>query len=79
MMTDITVTSTVFEKRVTKVVVVPENAPIFDEQATSIEIDDDAAGEFIVISQAEGRSTRIEKDEWPFLRDAINEMMERVR
>jgi hypothetical protein len=68
-----------FEKRVTKVVVMPEGAPIFDEQATSIEIDDDAAGEFIAVSQTSGNVIKIDKDEWPFLREAINEMMEQVR
>lgn len=78
-MTDITVTSTVFEKRVTKVVVVPEKAPIFDNRATSIEIDDEGGGEYISISQTSGNVIKIDKDEWPFLREAIEEMMEQVR
>jgi hypothetical protein len=78
-MTDITIVSTVLEKRLAKVTITPENAPLFDDRATSIEIDDEGGGEFIVISQSEGRSTRIEKDEWPFLREAINEMMGQIR
>jgi hypothetical protein len=40
-----------YESRVIKVVVLPKNQPIFSELATTIEIDDEAAGEYVRICQ----------------------------
>lgn len=40
-----------YETRVTRLHVVPKGEPIFSEAATVVEIEDEAAGEFVVIRQ----------------------------
>ena len=66
-------------KQVTKISVRPEGEPLFSELNTDIEIDDESAGQFIVVSQArtdvEKCVVRIDREEWPILRDAIEEMV----
>ena len=46
--------------RIIKVVVLPEGDPIFSERVTLIEIQDEAAGEYVTVTQ-EGESTEISK------------------
>ena len=48
------------ETRITRYTIAPEGEPIFSELATHVEIDDEAAGEFVVIKQ-EGGSSELEK------------------
>lgn len=65
--------------RTTQLTVVPDHAPtIFSESATSIYIDDEGAGEFLVVRQESG-SIAITPEEWPTIRDAINVMMNEIR
>jgi hypothetical protein len=54
--------------------VVPDGSPLFAESATEIEIVDEAAGEFVEISQSmEGYGKiGIEPSDWPTLRAAID-------
>lgn len=70
-----------YETRATKIVVVPEGEPIFGDLATSIEIQAESeCYEFLVIKQnliAEG--IRIDPQEWPVIRAAIDEMIGRCR
>jgi hypothetical protein len=61
-------------KRVKSIVVHPEGMPIYDEMATVIEIDDEGCGEFVLVKQGY-RHTSITTDEWPVMRDAIEEMV----
>jgi hypothetical protein len=71
-----------YEERITSVVVLPEGKPLFDPHATVIKLDDEAAGEFLIIQQhADGSSgeIRIDIDEWPKIRRSINKMAKRAR
>jgi hypothetical protein len=61
--------------RTTQITVLPEGEPTFSEMATHIEIVDEAAGEFLEISQNEGKCLKIDPEEWPKIRDAIDLMM----
>lgn len=57
----------------------PAGEPIFSERATRISIVDEAAGEFVEVSQ-ESRAglgkIAIDREEWPTLRAAIDKMIE---
>lgn len=73
-----------FVELVTRICHVPEGEPIFHERATIIEIEDDAGGEYIVVSQpgdsTPGRGTiAISPGEWETLREAIDGMVKRCR
>ena len=52
-------------------IVVQEGKPATDEGATVVKIDDDGGGEFIEIEQLDG-TVRINAEEWPAVRAAIN-------
>lgn len=71
-----------YETRTVKVSIVPKGEPIFHNGVTSIEIVDEAAGEFLEVSQCndsnEGKIS-IEKSEWPTLRAAIDKMIKECR
>jgi hypothetical protein len=72
-----------FEIRITSLIVAPESSAIFCEEATHISIEDEAAGEYVVVSQ-EGRcdgygKIGIDPDSWPVLRDAIDRMVSECR
>jgi hypothetical protein len=66
-------------KRYTQMTVGPENVPIFSERNFTITIDDDAAGEYIVLqSQQEALKAgeiKIDADEWDELKQAIDTMI----
>ena len=51
---------------------------IFDDSVTEIEIVDEAAGEFLEVSQ-EGGKLRFDAEEWPYVRDAIEKMFKLCR
>ena len=73
-----------YETRILKVAVMDEKQSIFDEGVTFVEIVDDAAGEFIVLTQNEPtgdtkRTISIDRSEWPVLRKAIDDMVERCK
>lgn len=64
----------------TRVSIMPEYNPvIFDERTTHVEIDDEAAGEFVVLRQIrdDGHATiRIDPSEWKDIRGVINGLIE---
>lgn len=71
-----------YRVRVTRLTIVPAGEPIFSEQATHVEIDDEAAGEFVRVTQQPGstedpdsRAIRIEPTEWPAIRHAIEQLL----
>ena len=68
-----------FITRVTQLTVAPEGEPIFSETATIIEIDDEAAGEFIVIKQtfdhAKLGEVSFDLHNWPAVRDAVETLL----
>jgi hypothetical protein len=67
-----------YETLTSAVTVLPAGEPIYSEQATSIALEDEAAGLFVVISQ-EGRDgpgkVSFCTDEWPMIRTQIDAMM----
>jgi len=72
----------IYEERITSIVVLPEGKPLFDPHATTIKLDDEAAGEFLIIQQQAEESSgeiRIDIDEWPKIRRSINKMAKRAR
>ena len=72
-----------YETRTLALVVVKKDAPIFDETATRIEIVDEAAGEFVEVSQCvpgrENGIISIEKNDWKQVRAAINKLISECR
>ena len=69
------------EIRTTAIVVAPEGEPLFSEMATRISIEDEAAGEFVEINQdaPECGKIKIDPDEWPTIRKAIDQMISECR
>lgn len=71
-----------YESRITRITVAPEKEPLFSELATTITIDDEAAGEFVTIEQnidsAKGVIS-IDPNHWPAIRDAIDRMIKECR
>ena len=71
-----------FERRVTAVTVSKKGEPLFSEYVTRVEIVDEAAGEFVEVSQhgrEGGGKIAIASNEWPALRDAIDELIAACR
>lgn len=72
-----------YETRVTRLTVAPEGDAIFSEKATHIEIEDEAAGEFITIKQVndciERGEIQISPEEWPTLKAAIETILNEIR
>lgn len=62
--------------RTTRIHLTP--GPIFHERAFIVEIADNGAGEFLVISNDTQHLT-IDPDDWPDLREAIDLMVKNVR
>lgn len=69
------------ETRVTQLVVVPPGEPLFSECATTVQIIDEAAGEFVQLEQTGPGLGKlwINPEEWPALRSAINRLMRQCR
>jgi hypothetical protein len=72
-----------YETRTLKIAVCVKGEPIFHEGTTEIEIVDEAAGEFLKITQspddAEPGVIRIDAIEWPMLKAAIDRMLKECR
>ena len=67
-----------FETRTTSLSVMPVGEPTFSEMTTHVEIQDEGAGEFVEVKQFgfSGKDTiRIDKEEWPAIRSAIDAMV----
>lgn len=71
------------EVLITKVTIVDRGEAIFHETATSVEIDDMAAGEFVKVQQtepsAENGTITIDPGQWKLLREVIDAMVARCR
>jgi hypothetical protein len=67
--------------RITAIQIAPHNEPIHSEMATTISIDDECSGEFVRIEQStlSKGSVRLDPNEWPVVRDAINWMAAQCR
>lgn len=70
-----------YETRAIKIVVAPKGSPIFSELATTVEICDEAGGEFVEVAQSQPGCGKIliEAAEWPAIRDAIEKMLANCR
>lgn len=71
-----------FKARVVGLMVLPDGEPLHCDRSTRVEITDEAAGEFVVITQSTDSSSgriEIEPDEWPVLRAAIDRMIRECR
>jgi hypothetical protein len=70
-----------YEAIVSSVTVVQKGRSIISEGATKIEVADEGGGEFIEISQCESdtQKIRIDREEWPVIRAAVDEMIGRLR
>ena len=69
---------TPFTTIITKLCVVPSGKPIHDEAATTIGLDDEGGGLFVVIRQEDNLDTnevKIDPEEWPAIRAAVNRMV----
>ena len=71
-----------YETFTTAMTIKPKGEMIFSEMATTIEIEDEAGGCFVVVKQ-EGKihepglnQIAIDPQEWPTLKDAIERMLE---
>jgi hypothetical protein len=71
-----------YEMLVSALTVKPIDEPIYSERATTVRIDDEAAGPFVVVEQ-HGRDDigkiTIDIEEWPVLKNAIDRMIELCR
>lgn len=68
--------------RTVAVIVGPEGADLFDERNTRIELEDDGAGEYVVVKQPEQVKPGhilIGPEEWPALCEAIDKMIKACR
>ena len=69
-----------YETRTTKIIVGVKGDQIFSKSITEVEIIDEAAGEFIEVSQEDGsQKLRFDKDEWVHVRAAVNKMFKLCR
>jgi hypothetical protein len=68
-----------YETRITRLTVNKTNEPIFSELATHIQIEDEAAGEFISIRQYSDHPkagvVNITAEEWPHIKAAIEQLL----
>lgn len=73
--------SETYQRRTLVIAVKPTTEPIFSDRCTRIEIADEAAGEFVTVSQLanDNRPIRIDPDEWPAIRDAIEHMIDEIK
>lgn len=62
--------------RTTQLTVAPDGADLYDDRSTHIEIDDEGGGEFVKVVQPCGNADiRIDPNEWPAIRAAIDKMI----
>jgi len=70
-----------YHTRVTRLTISPPGEPIFSDQTIHIEIEDEAAGEYVKISQqcdhrdAQDQSVCINPDEWLAVKDAVESLL----
>lgn len=70
-------------ERITQITLAPEGEPIFSEAAFVIQVEDDAGGEFLSVQchddQCANGQIRLDPQDWPALRDAIERMVKECR
>jgi hypothetical protein len=74
-----------YEIRITRLSVGRGDEPIFSETVTHIEIENEAAGEFLQITQQSGsldvkeQQIQITPEEWPKIKEAIETLIPTLR
>jgi hypothetical protein len=70
-----------YETLTAALLVVAKGESLYHTTATRIEIDDEAAGEFVILRQDDRteEGIAINPEEWPTLRAAIDQMIARCR
>lgn len=72
-----------YEARVLEILVAPKGENIFCEAGTTIRIEDEAAGEFISVSQDsefnKPGEIRWDKEEWEVMKKSLNYMFNQLR
>ena len=73
-----------YETRITRLTVGPERKEIYAPEVTHVEIDDEAAGEFLVLRQNRDdkdseQTIRIDSDEWPEIVKAVEQLRKGMR
>ena len=77
--------ATKYITRTLKIAVLPKGEPIFAEQATTIEIEDIAGGEFLLITQqsnhvdSKEQQIQIDPEEWEPIRDGVEMMLKEIK
>lgn len=66
------------ETRIIRLTIAPEDEPIFSEEATHIEIEDDGGGEYLKITQGD-HFIAIDTNEWETIKAAIEQMLTIIR
>lgn len=66
--------------RITQLTVAPEDADLYDDRSTHIEIYDEGGGEFVKIAQpSHGAEIRIDPSEWSVIRAAVNKLIKECK
>ena len=71
--------------RTLKIAVLPKKEPIFSEQATTIEIIDEAAGELLLVTQQSNHKSvkeqqiTVDPEEWETLKNGIELMLQEIK
>lgn len=67
--------------RITQLTVLPEGEPLFSDIAHTVTIDDEGAGEYVVVKSLSEHYGKIAIDvkEWPALKDAIDRMIQECK
>jgi hypothetical protein len=66
-----------YNKRITQITIVPKGESILSELATEISIDDEGAGEFIIVNQPlrDESGIQIDPEEWEIIKLTIDKMI----
>ncbi len=68
--------------RITRMHIIPEGEPIYTEKGYTVEIDDEAGGEFVIVkdgSIADGTGVKIDPADWIEVRAAVNDLMDQIK
>jgi hypothetical protein len=70
-----------YTSRITQMTIAPEGEPIYSEMATDICIEDEAAGEYIVLKQATRNdgTIAINPEEWDVIRATIDQLFAEIK
>jgi hypothetical protein len=69
------------KQRILSMALLPEGEPIYSERGYTVSIEDEAAGEYLKLSngQDENNCITFEAGDWPLIRGLVNRMAKEVR